>query len=324
MSLFKKAARNQAKLRMALQGASGAGKTKTALKIAEHFGRVAMIDTERGSSSLYARTSTNPDGHDFDLVEVASPEVQKQLPKPNFHPENAMFLLDMAAQDHDIIILDSATHFWNGLGGLLDLVNDEVVRMQSRGGKGDSFAAWKVVDPIYRRFVNSLLNCPVHIIVCMRAKQEYEKKDGKVIKLGMAPEMRDQFQFEMSVEGMLDQDHNLAIGKTRCGTLDGRVFNKPGKEVADILKSWLSDGGPAEKNLMRQPEAVAPSTATPILEAEIDHEVGVLSLWQARISATPNIQKLEALKAEIKSLPGDLPTQLYSSYKQRKQELTQS
>ena len=214
MSLFETATREKSKLRMALQGASGSGKSKSALKIAEQFGEICVIDTERGSSRLYAGSPATG-GHKFKVVEVSDPKIQKALPKPGYHPENAMFLLDMAAKEADTVIIDSGSHFWNGVGGFLELVNDEVARMQSRGTKGDSFAAWKTIDPIYRRFVNAIMNCPAHVIVCLRAKQEYEKKDGKVVKLGMAPEMRDGFQFEMSIEGMLDADHNLVIGKTR-------------------------------------------------------------------------------------------------------------
>ncbi|MEG0635799.1 MAG: AAA family ATPase, partial [Pseudomonas sp.] len=53
--MFKKAERKQAKLRLALAGPSGSGKTFSALLMAKGLGgRIAVIDTEHGSASLYA------------------------------------------------------------------------------------------------------------------------------------------------------------------------------------------------------------------------------------------------------------------------------
>ena len=72
MSGFKKATKHQSKLRLALDGPAGAGKTYTALTFATEIadaagGRVAVIDTERGSASLYA------DQFDFDVMEIRAP-----------------------------------------------------------------------------------------------------------------------------------------------------------------------------------------------------------------------------------------------------------
>ena len=66
--MFKKAERKQAKLRLALSGPSGSGKTTGALLIAKGIGgKIAVLDTERGSASLYA------DLCDFDVVELGPP-----------------------------------------------------------------------------------------------------------------------------------------------------------------------------------------------------------------------------------------------------------
>ena len=54
---FKKAHRSKAKLRLAIAGPSGAGKTYSALLIASGIvplEKVAVIDTESGSADLYA------------------------------------------------------------------------------------------------------------------------------------------------------------------------------------------------------------------------------------------------------------------------------
>lgn len=238
---------------MAVHGPSGAGKTYSALGIAEALaaaegGRVAFVDTEKGSASKYS------DRFDFDVMEVTG----------NYNPARVADIIK-DAKDHSVLVIDSMTHFWNGAGGFLELVDEEVKKMKARGGKPDSFAAWKQLDPLYRRMIDAMLNAPMHIIFTLRAKMAYEKETGdngktSIKKVGMAPQMRDDFQYEFDVEGMLDMEHNLVIGKTRCNTIDGRVFSKPGKEFAAELLTWLNDG--TEKPAA-EPK---PDTFTPLLE----------------------------------------------------------
>lgn len=273
-----KATKTKARLRLALQGASGCGKTFSALSIATNLGaRVAFLDTERGSASLYA------DRFAFDVVEAGD----------DFNPAKVgEFLRLAAAEGYEVAVIDSLTHFWNGRGGFLELVDAEVKRMQARGGKGDSFAAWKNITPIYNQLVADILNAPIHVIVCLRAKQEYSKEmeNGKSVvkKLGMAPEFRDAFQFEMQIEAMLDSDNNLAIGKTRCSEIAGKVFHRPGKDVADILKRWLEDGAQAA---VEKPPTIAgsnPDIARPV-KAE----------WTA-----DQLTEAGAIRAEIEKHPG--------------------
>lgn len=236
---FKKATKKQSRLRMAIQGPSGSGKTYSALRIASNLAdKIAVGDTEYGSASLYASE------FDFDVHEF----------RDNFHPDNAVsFLAEAAKAGYGAAIIDSVTHFWNGTGGFLELVDEDVRKQRARGGRGDSFAAWKEVTPVYNKLVHAILASPMHVFICMRAKQEYVKdtdERGKTVvrKVGLAAEMRDNFQYEMTVEGMLDMEHNLVIGKTRCNAIDGKIYHKPGKELADTLKQWLEDGAPAERD----------------------------------------------------------------------------
>lgn len=225
---FKKATKAAAKLRMVLHGPSGSGKTFSALSIAKHLGeRVAVIDTEQGSASKYA------DLFDFDVCEIFG----------TYNPRHLIEGLKAAAAGHDVVVLDSATHFWHGEGGFLSLVDKEAKRSQANGKKYDQFGAWKSVDPLYRELVTVMLNLPCHLIVCVRAKTEYGRDDkGKIEKLGMKPEFREGFEYEMDVEGALDIQHNLTISKTRINALDGELFVKPGKDLADKMNAWLNSG----------------------------------------------------------------------------------
>lgn len=300
MSGFKKATRLQARLRLALQGASGSGKTRSALEIARHFGTVAVIDTEHGSASKYVGVS----GLEFDVCEVTE----------DYDPDKLVELLSEAGKSYDCLVIDSMTHWWNGAGGFLELVDAEVKKQKARGGKGDSFAAWKDIDPKYKRLVHAILSCPAHVIVTMRAKQSYEKEQddrGKttIKKMGLAPEMRDGFAYEMDIEGMLDMEHNLVIGKTRCDAIDGKYFHKPGKELAELLKTWLSVGAPA-----------------PAPKEPVDWDV-VASSALASIAAANDQDALAIVVADLPKLlpkgeaPSGVRTLVSNALSARKQEL---
>lgn len=111
---FKCAKRALSYLRLAIQGPSGSGKTFSALKPAKGLGdRIAVIDTERGSASLYADL---PDMPEFDVLELDAP----------YKPERYVEAIK-AARDagYDVLVIDSMTHEWSSSGGCLEL-NDEI------------------------------------------------------------------------------------------------------------------------------------------------------------------------------------------------------
>lgn len=230
MSKFTRASKKQAKLRMSLNGVSGTGKTFTSLSIGTNLGtRVAVIDTEKGSSSKYADKFT------FDVLELS-----------DFHPKQYVEAINAAEEEgYDVLIIDSLSHSWFGKNGALDLADQEAKRSKS----GNTFQAWKFVSPIYNSMIERILQSNMHVFATMRTKTEYvvEKNDkGYSVpkKVGMQPIGRDNLEFEFDVVGDLDLDNNLVITKSRCSELSGKVFNKPGKDVAEILKGWLSDGAP--------------------------------------------------------------------------------
>lgn len=226
---FKRAVKSQAKARIGLIGPSGSGKTYTALLLAQTMGqRIAVIDTEHGSASKYA------DEFQFDTLELA-----------NFHPQNYIDGIKAAGQaGYDVIIIDSLSHAWAGSGGALELADKGALKYS-----GNRFAAWRDVTPLHNQLIEAMLSSPAHVIATMRSKMEYiqtQDSKGKTIirKVGMAPIQRDGMEYEFDIVGDLDIDHNLIISKTRCRALDGVVINKPGKELAETVKAWLSDGEP--------------------------------------------------------------------------------
>lgn len=251
MGIFKKAVKSESKLRLAITGPSGSGKTYTSLMLAAALadgGDVAVIDTENGSASKYA------DIFSFDVAEMHAP----------FKPEKYVAAITEAANaGYKVIVLDSLTHAWSGTGGLLDIVDEAAKRSQSK----NTYTAWKEGTPIHNQLVDSIIQAPIHVIVTMRSKAEYvlETNDrGKQApkKVGMAPIQRDGMEYEFDIVFQMTLDNDAIVEKTRCSALAGRVLSKPGKDVADILKTWLSGAQPEQpKAAPQQPVKPAPAQA---------------------------------------------------------------
>jgi len=232
MSMFQKAERRKIKLRLALCGPSGSGKTYSALKIAQGIGgKIALVDTENGSGSLYSHLC------DYDAAEIAPPfSVEKYIAA----------IKDAEAAGYDVLIIDSLTHAWAGQGGLLE----EVDKRQT--GKANSFAAWRDVTPMHNKLVDAILQSKLHIIVTMRSKTAYEiEKDdrGKAVpvKKGMAPIQRDGLEYEFTVVLDLDNKKHVAeAGKDRTGLFDSKVF-VPDESTGKTIIDWLESGAEPPK-----------------------------------------------------------------------------
>lgn len=228
---FKKAKRAASKLRLAVQGASGSGKTYGSLLLAKGLGgKIAVIDTERGSASLYAGLEGMPE---FDVLEL----------DPPYEPLRYVQAIK-AAEDagYDILIIDSMTHEWSGSGGCLE-INDQLARSKYRG---NTWSAWSEVTPMHRQFVDAMLNAKLHIIATMRSKTDtvQEETNGRktVKKLGLKPEQRDGMDYEFTVVFDVACDtHFASVSKDRTAMfkLPVQLTEEVGKKLAD----WLSSSG---------------------------------------------------------------------------------
>lgn len=238
MSRFRKAERKQARLRLALTGPSGAGKTYSALLLAKGIGgRIAVIDTERGSASLYAGLSEIPE---FDVLELNAP----------FSPEAYIEAIQAAEEEgYDVLIIDSMTHEWNGKGGILE-IHDAVTRTKA---KGNSYVAWADVTPRHNAFVDTILQSRMHVICTMRSKSDFvlvEAANGKQVpkKVGLAPIQRDGLEYEFSAVLDISVDGNFATAsKDRT-----RLFADPVKlsEADGVrLREWLESGISVEEQM---------------------------------------------------------------------------
>ena len=229
MSGFKRATKASAKLRLGLVGPSGSGKTMTALRIAAGLGgRVAVVDTERGSASLYAGER----GLAFDVIELDTYGVERFI-------EAIKAAVDGG---YATLVIDSLSHAWAGKGGILEFVDTQGKRNQG----GGNFSAWRDATPRHNSLVDAILGAPLHIICTLRSKVEYvvERIDGRntVRKIGLQPVQRDGLEYEFTVVGDVTQDHDLVVTKTRAAFLKDAVIREAGEDLGRQLAEWLNSG----------------------------------------------------------------------------------
>lgn len=248
MSGFKRAERRQVKLKLGIAGPSGSGKTWTGLRIARglleankgYAGRIALIDTENKSASLYASSAGMPE---FDTLEL----------EPPYTVDKYIAAIEMALKEkYDLVIVDSVSHVWSGEGGLLQ----EKETLDSRGG--NSYTNWAKMTPKWNKFVSAILHSDIHMICTMRSKQDYvlEANDkGKQApkKVGMAPQVREGFEYELTAVLDMDMSHHAQASKDRTSLFNGRTW-QPDEKTGQELFTWLNTGKAPEP----KPEPVNP------------------------------------------------------------------
>jgi len=243
-NLFKKAERKKAKLRLGLTGPSGSGKSYSALTLAKAIGgKIAAIDTEHGSLSLYTNLC------DFDSIDMQAP----------YTPERMIEYIQMAeANGYDVLIIDSITHEWSGAGGCLE-IND---RLANSKFKGNTWSAWSETTPRHRKLLDTIISSGMHIIVTLRSKTETVQGEGKkVFKVGMKSEQRDGFEYELTVVLDIVHDGHAAVAsKDRTGIFTDKDPAPITEATGRALIAWLNSGA---EPTPEPPPAPAPAPKSP-------------------------------------------------------------
>lgn len=280
------AERRQAKIKMALQGPSGSGKTMGALFIAyglcSDWNKIAVIDTESYSASLYAHLGK------FRVLNIAAP----------FTPEKYMEALQVCTKaGAEVIIIDSISHEWEGAGGILDIHSSMA---------GNSFTNWGKLTPRHNAFVQAILQCPVHIVATTRTKQDYvlSERNGKQVpeKVGLKSVTRDGMDYEFTLVLDLDIKHNAIASKDRTGVFMDKPEFKITPATGEQILHWCNQGihKSLEELLAEQIEACSTYEELKMLyAANPDYQQSHVHLFSKR---KKEIEQSLVLTANIQSL----------------------
>lgn len=226
MTLLRRATRQKAKIRLGLSAVSGGGKTYSALLIAyglcNDWSKIAVIDTENNSADLYAHLG------DYNVLPLSAP----------YAPERYIDAIkDCETAGMEVIVIDSITHEWDGVGGILQIADNMT---------GNSFTKWAELTPRHQRFIDSILQSKCHVITTVRRKQDYnmiqEGGKTKVEKAGMKEMTREGFEYELTINLNMDQNHNATASKDRTGLFVGKPAFTPTVETGEMIAEWCESG----------------------------------------------------------------------------------
>ncbi|UKM65366.1 ATP-binding protein [Flavobacteriaceae bacterium GSB9] len=224
---LQKAQRYNVKLRLGISGASGFGKTYSALKLAyglaQDWSKIAIIDTENASASLYS------DLGNFNVLNLFIP----------YSPERYIQAIDTCEKSNmEVIIIDSITHEWQGDGGCLQI-------HEQLGGR---FQDWARVKPRHQKFIDRILQSKCHIITTTRRKTDYSLDVGsngksKVVKHGTKEITSEGFEYELSVNfELINENHLCKVSKDRTNLFQGKPEFIIDSAVGKKLRNWCNQG----------------------------------------------------------------------------------
>ena len=234
--MFEKVTRKQAKLRMALMGVSGSGKTLGALYIAYgitgDWSKIALIDTEHERGRFYAaRTDLGTGAFMYATL------------NPPYTPEKYKALVKEAADlvgTDGVVVVDSFSHAWSNEGGILDIKD----RIAAQAGK-NSYTAWNEAGKEQNKLVNVILAVDCHTIITLRSKMDYvletnDKGRQTPVKVGLAPVQRDDTEYEFDIVLDIGRNHIATASK------DTTFLDKYGEiitpKLGQQLRAWLDEG----------------------------------------------------------------------------------
>lgn len=239
---IREAEREGARLVIGISGVSGSGKTYTALQMAWGLAKgdskkVGLLDTENKRGSLYSDILVGKDGkvNKFMIGDMYAP----------FSPARySQAIKEFQQAGVEVLVIDSASHEWEGEGGCEDIADD--------GGK---VANWKKAKREHKRFMNTLLTCDMHIIVCLRAREKTSFSNPKApVSLGLQPICEKNFMFEMTASLMIhDQGSRRDILK--CPADLQHIIAKDGGYLGAseglALRKWVDGAKQLDPNIER-------------------------------------------------------------------------
>lgn len=309
---FKPAVRENVGLLLGLVGASGSGKTYTAMRLAAGIAGdkpFAVIDTEAGRAKHYA------DMFKFDHGDL----------EPKFRPAaytDAIVTADKAG--YPVIVVDSFSHEHAGEGGLLDWHEEELQRMAGDDWKkreACKMAAWLKPKSEHKKMVQRLLQVRAHLILCFRAEEKIEMvrdQNGKMQIVpkksptgtgGWIPVCEKNLPYELTASFLLTADApgvpkpiKLQEQHRALFPLDRQITEDAGRRLAEWAK-----GGEAPRS--SGAGAHQPSALVDIGESAANLGIDRLRSWfealpkADKAAMKPHMERLKALAAEADKMP---------------------
>jgi hypothetical protein len=263
-------------LAIGLSGGSGTGKTFTALLMARGIAQVmtgkpgapiGYVDTENKRALHYKAAFPEMAHFDFTAINDDGEMV-------GFGPERWIEVIDAAeAAGLPVLVIDSFSHAWEGVGGVLDLhaqVLDRLVQQAQARANGRyevdpakfSQLAWAEVKPRYRRLIDRIVRAKTNVIICTRAKPVMQQGFGDKAKNARKTKTRREdvpwdpasdgdLMFEMTTMVILDPIapgcpvHQIKVADQFKNLLDRRqpMSEATGRAMAE----WAKGQGGAQK-----------------------------------------------------------------------------
>ncbi len=264
----------------------------SALKLAHgmvgDWSKIAVIDTERGSASLYDSLGA------FNTIKL----------EPPFTPENYIEAIQECEQaGMEIIIVDSISHEWEGRGGCLELVEEL--------GKGmkNSFAAWGKITPRHNHFIDAIIGSKSHVIACGRSKQDYVlnqiEKNGRVLnvpeKIGLKAVTREGFDYEMTLAFDIMISHFASSAKDRTGLFMDKPEFVISEDTGKLIKEWCESGLDSLEEIEAKTKADLRKKLSDIMA-----EIGGTEDWLVKTAGKPmnnmSIKMLESLIIQLEKI----------------------
>lgn len=242
---FARAQREGSHLLASMEGASGSGKTYSAIMLGRGLvgpkGRLGLLDTETGRGKIYADLAG---GYDYGEL------------TPPFTPERYVAAIKSAeAAKLDCLIIDSGSHEWEGIGGLIEIADSGKTKS---GAALTGLAKWAKPKARHKRFMQELLTTRMHLIICLRVKEKLVQRkgsDGKeeIVSLGWFPVQDKYFGYEMTVRLFFPGGTRGVPDLSKCPEellgafpAGGQISIDTGARIAD----WVRGGVPVDAEMV--------------------------------------------------------------------------
>ena len=234
---LRKSNRSQAKIRIALQGSSGSGKTYSSLLLAyglcKDWRKIAVIDTENQSADLYSHLG------EYNVLVLSPP----------FTPERYIQAIEACEKKGmEVVIIDSLSSEWDGDSGILDIHS----KMQ-----GNSFTNWSKLTPRHNSLIQKILHSEAHIIATVRSKQDYliTEKNGKQVpeRTGLKGVQRDGFEYDFSIVFEININHYASCTKDRTQLFPNNQQFIIDQSIGEKISQWCkSSVDPSRENNVQE------------------------------------------------------------------------